>query len=420
MTTTITSLVRAATASNLLIDCTPKTKVLVDSLLDCLGNSCTCATTDFNVQAILSLRTIVHTLRTLSVQQHPVLCPGLCRLLPLLTALKQVRESVAHCWRVTNARLDSPGHPAPSPPSPPPLPTAVPSTLSLHELYRCSVAHNAAATAWSHIKTRSATLQLEIIDLQEDERQNTLDSTHSFQHFVLLIIQKERSGIETEYRQMQNILKTMHAILQTGRACSADPVLLQHALANADTCTDPFKELRYPLWTAVLTAGLQRLKEVVDLLKMLRTNVQGVVDVATIHHAIETAAQQQVGGDDVEQWKRVANELNLASRATGGLLALWTRRRNIGVGREMTSVVETKEARMRLQQQQQQQQRVVFRRRPVDTLLERLSCGARLRDFVGLSNHTNTLYVCDAMLRSPGFSIDRGLEASMAFARRDL
>ena len=140
--------------------------------------------------------------------------------------------------------------------------------------------------------------------------------------------------------------------------------------------------MKYPSWDIVLHLGIQRLQEATMILDGLRTNVKGVVDIGTINKAIEISNQQRLGGKHVKQWKRMANELELAKHATDDLSTLW-----------------------KCQRKEKTQQR------PVDVLTDRLSRSSRLRNFVGLSNHENTLYFCDTMLSSPGLNLTQRLEA---------
>jgi len=373
MNTTVTSLVQAAFARTLWPQ-DESSSILVDLLMDTLGPNNISTPTKVRFEAVISLRRVVRLFETNHIS-HPVLC----RLLPLLTSLKQLREAVNHCFRITSNfsnSLPSPSSPSSPSSTPQPLPLIVPATLD--ELYKQRKTYDSISTAWNQILSKGTDTQNHVQLFTYTTNNQTINP---FQKVVVEFVQHETTAIQEEYTQMSKILKIMWSIIVQTHQCT-DPERLQTAIACAHECSDQLKHVKYPPWDIVLHLGIQRLKEATTMLDGLRTNVKGVVDIGTINKALEISNQQRLGGKHVEQWKRMANELELAKHATDDLSTLWTCHR-----KEKTQ------------------------QRPVDVLTDRLSRSSRLRNFVGLSNHENTLYFCDTMLSSPGLNVTQRLEA---------
>jgi hypothetical protein len=373
---TITSLVRTATTRSLLQPDSNKnnnnTQILVDQLMDCLGSDNISTPTNIRLESVVSLRKVVRAIRQ---QTHPVLC----RLTPLLTSLKQLREKVAFAWKVTNASKQK--------------------IHALDSLPNQSITLKTISSAWKDIESCINNTHLIIMLKRGDDK----TSSSLFEKAVMQNIEDEINVIHENCFQATAILAIMDAIIQTYKY--TDPVKLQDAIDCACKCTNLLKYKIYPMWDTVLELGSGRLSEANDMLKQMRENINGVVDVATINATLTFVKQNRLGGHFVEKLKRISYELGLAKEATNNLLSLWRFRRNIGVSREMN-----------LSPQHQPYSRTLALagrfNRPVDELTENLARNSRLRDFVGLSNHKHTIYFCDAMLKTPGLSLQGGLDLS--------
>jgi hypothetical protein len=231
-----------------------------------------------------------------------------------------------------------------------------------------------------------------------------LKDVSQFELSVVEDVRVECKIVQEELEQTCAVLATMNDIV-VERECT-DPDRLGQTLKRARKLS-MLASLRCPNWDDLLELGSQRLTEVLSYLSTLRSTVEGILDPTTLQSAVDSAEKACVSGKYIETLKRVLNELELAKNATGDLVNLWVQRRNIGCGRELQRTSSRSSPTHTRTQQQ----------RPIDALTGRLASSARLRDFVGLSTCDSTLYVCNAMLASPGLKLEHhGLEASKEFS----
>ena len=247
---------------------------------------------------------------------------------------------------------------------------------------------------------------LEEQSIAETKKNNSKTKTDSLELFIVTNIRKELKVIQEELEQIISLLAAQLEILLSSCIEATDVERLHKALIHARKLSNELTFIRCQNWQQVLDLGSQRkfqAETFIDTRLRLQVGdlnaIGGVIDIATLQNALHLAKEHYVGGMFVNKMKRVLNELELAKNAIGEINQNWNRRRNIGVGREMVSKKSPGSSCNR------------SARRPVDDLTDRLSSGARLRDFVGLSTNTNTLYVCNSMLMSPGLKVERnGLE----------
>jgi len=401
MNLTVSSLVRAAAARSLPLSPTTSTTpttnedsaAFVDCLLDVLGNNSVSTPRNLRLESTVALRKIV---RLMITHSHPTLR----RLVPMLTALQHLRESVAHCSRVNNdittskptVVVDAAGTDSTMP-----LPLHV-TQSPLAGLHAHHATFETIAAAWMQISSHVQAVRLQVRILEESDTAGRLELS------IAEDCGAEANIVQEELEHASSVLELIRNILEH-RHCT-DPDALRVAIRHAGARFNNVELLVvvsfYPLWEETLELGHHRLYEAEQILGRLRMRVDGVLDLTTIHHTLDEAARNKLGGKYVEKLRRVQNELELARHATGDLLDVWVQRRNIGLGRELTTATTTSPAGARSI-------------RPVDVLTSRLALSARMRDFVGLSNHESTLYVCDAMLMSsPGANLHgSGLEATM-------
>ena len=194
-------------------------------------------------------------------------------------------------------------------------------------------------------------------------------SLNSFQKIATDSLKQEAQRMCIESHEAHSVMTLIKDIM--AEIDYTDPDELWSMLVQAKKIDAGRACTFFPPWESMLEHGEQRIKEADEYIEKLREKAHGILHVPSLRNIIADSKAFGVRGERIEWIERVLNELEIADQATSkDAGAFWPMRRNLGRSWDHRPKLGV----------------APMFSRPVDNLTCRLAKGARLRDFISLTN----------------------------------